>query len=96
MVNFSGETNENGAWMGSNLDILEINAPLFLQGGLIQVNVTILSINGETISQNSTFETLLTIGEYIPFEITFDDETFDFMFATYFDKIDEFSFDERK
>ena len=95
VVNFSGETNENGAWIGSNLDILEINAPLFLQGGLIQVNVTILSINGDTISQNSTFETLLTIGEYIPFEIIFDDETFDFMFATYFDKIDEFSFDER-
>ncbi len=95
VVDFSGETNENGSWIGSNQDLLEIKAPLFLQGGLVQVNVSILSINGESIPAHSNFETLLTIGEYIPFKIDFDDTTFDFMFATYFDRIDEFSFDSR-
>jgi len=93
-VDFSGETTENGSWIGSN-DDLEIKAPLFLQGGLVQVNVSILSINGESIPKYSNFETLLTIGEYIPFEVDFDDTSFDFMFATYFDRIDEFSFDSR-
>ena len=94
-VDFSGETTENGSWIGSNQDLLEIKAPLFLQGGLVQVNVSILSINEESIPAYSTFETLLTIGEYIPFEIDFDENSFDFMFATYFDKIDEFSFDSK-
>jgi plastocyanin len=35
----------------------------------------------------------LTIGEYIPFEVTID-KKYDLMFATYFDKIDEFHYDE--
>jgi hypothetical protein len=62
---------------------------------LVQVDVSILEINSKSISKNSTFETLLTIGEYIPFEVDFDDKSFDFMFATYFDRIDEFSFDQK-
>jgi len=94
VVDFSGETIENGSWIGSNNN-LEIKAPVFLQGGLVQVNVSILSINGESIPAYSNFETLLTIGEYIPFEVNLDDISFDFMFATYFDRIDKFSFDSR-
>ncbi len=94
VVDFSGDTTESGSWIGSNNN-LEIKTPLFLQGGLVQVNVSILSINGESIPAYSNFETLLTIGEYIPFEVNLDDTSFDFMFATYFDRIDEFSFDSK-
>ena len=93
-VVFSGNSIDD-TWIGSETEPLKIHAPLFLQGGLIQVNVTILKIDSISISKNSTFETLLTIGEYIPFEISHDQKTFEFMFATYFDKIEKFSFDEK-
>ena len=94
-VIFSGNSRDNGAWIGSANEPLEIHAPVFLQGGLVQVNVNVLKIESTPISKNSTFETLLTIGEYIPFEISHDQKIFEFMFATYFDRIDEFSFDEK-
>jgi len=64
-----------------------------MQGGLVQVNVKILSIDFESLPRPPLFETLLTIGEYIPFEIN-SDKKYDLMFATYFDKIDEFYYDE--
>ena len=94
-VLFLGNSDDNDAWIGSVNEPLEIHTPVFLHGGLIQVDVSILEINSKSISKNSTFETLLTIGEYIPFEVNFDDKSFDFMFATYFDRINEFSFDSR-
>jgi hypothetical protein len=94
-VIFLSNSDDNDVWIGSADEPLEIHAPIFLQGGLVQVDVSILEINSKSISKNSTFETLLTIGEYIPFEVDFDDKSYDFMFATYFDRIDEFSFDQK-
>jgi len=66
-----------------------------MQGGLVQVDVKILSIESESLPRPPVFETLLTIGEYIPFEIN-SDKKYDLMFATYFDKIDEFHYDENR
>ncbi|RDJ32261.1 MAG: hypothetical protein DWQ18_08860 [Crenarchaeota archaeon] len=95
-LNYSGEKTPNGKWIGTITSPLVIKGPLFLEGGLVNVKVTILSINGKTISGNDrTFETLLTIGEYIPFEIDIKNKKYHLMFATYFDKIEEFSFDEK-
>ncbi len=93
-VSISGDEAENDFWIGSNSNPLIIEAPLFTQGGLVQVNIDILSINSESIPRPPSFETLLTIGEYIPFEITID-KKYDLMFATYFDKIDEFHYDSK-
>ena len=93
LINFSGDKTMDDFWIGTSNDPLKIEAPLFIQGGLIQVNVKILSIDSESIPRPPVFETLLTIGEYIPFEIN-SDKKYDLMFATYFDKIDEFHYDE--
>jgi len=94
---FQGEKTESGSWIGQKQSPLVIEAPLFVRGGLVQVNVTILSIDSEPVSGSETiFETLLTIGEYIPFEITHDDTVYDFLFATYFDRIEEFQYDEEE
>ena len=43
-----------------------------MQGGLVEVDVKILSIESESLPRPPVFETLLTIGEYIPFEINSD------------------------
>ena len=93
IINFSGDKTNGAFWIGTDQNPLTIEAPLFMQGGLIQVNVEVLSINSESLPRPPVFETLLTIGEYIPFEVTID-KKYDLMFATYFDKIDEFHYDE--
>ena len=92
-INISGDKTNDDFWIGTDQNPLTIEAPLFMQGGLIQVNVEVLSINSESLPRPPVFETLLTIGEYIPFEVTID-KKYDLMFATYFDKIDEFHYDE--
>jgi len=92
-INFSGDKTTDDFWIGILNDPLKIEAPLFMQGGLVQVNTKILSIDSESIPRPPVFETLLTIGEYIPFEIN-SDKKYDLMFATYFDKIDKFHYDE--
>ena len=95
-VNFVGETAENGAWLASNDSPLIIEAPLFLQGGLVDVQMTLLSIENEPVSgTETTFQILFTMGEFIPFSIDVDDVTHDLMFATYFDKIENFHYDQR-
>ena len=92
-INISGDKTNDDFWIGTDQNPLKIEAPLFMQGGLVQVNVKILSIDFESLPRPPLFETLLTIGEYIPFEIN-SDKKYDLMFATYFDKIDEFHYDE--
>ena len=93
-LNFSGETSQNGAWLASNESPLTIEAPLFLQGGLVDVNITILSIDSQPVSGNEmTFQILFTMGEFIPFSAKIDDVSHDLIFATYFDKIEEFHYD---
>ena len=93
-LNFSGETSQNGVWLASNESPLTIEGPLFLQGGLVDVNITILSIDSQQVSGNeTTFQILFTMGEFIPFSIQIDDVSHDLMFATYFDKIEEFHYD---
>ena len=71
-INISGDQTSNAFWIGTNQNPLVIEAPLFMQGGLVQVNVNILSIDSESLPRPPLFETLLTIGEYIPFEVTID------------------------
>ena len=93
VINFSGDKTNDDFWIGTDQNPLTIEAPLFMQGGLIQVNVEVLSINSKSLPRPPVFETLLTIGEYIPFEVTID-KKYDLMFATYFDKINEFHYDE--
>lgn len=95
-LNFLGKSLENGAWLASNDSSLTIESPLFLEGGLVDVNITILSIDSEPVSGNdTTFQILFTMGEFIPFSIDIGDSVHDLMFATYFDRIEEFHYDDR-
>jgi plastocyanin len=95
-LNFLGEILENGAWLASSDSPLTIEAPLFLEGGLVDVNITILSIDSESVSgKDTTFQILFTMGEFIPFSVDIDDSIHDLMFATYFDRIEEFYYDDR-
>ncbi len=92
---FSGETAENGSWLASNQSPLTMEAPVFLEGGLVDINITILSIDSQPVSGNeTTFQIMFTMGEFIPFSTEIDEKNHDLMFATYFDKIEQFHYDE--
>ena len=57
-IGFSGDKTSDDFWIGSSNKPLSIEAPLFMNGGLVQVNVKILSINSESLPRPPVFETL--------------------------------------
>ena len=96
-IDFSGESAENGSWLASNDSPLLVDAPLFQQGGLVDVHITILSINSEPVSgTDATFQVRFVMGEFIPFSVDIDDTPTSLMFATYFENIEQFHFDQNK
>ncbi|MGY5143581.1 MAG: cupredoxin domain-containing protein, partial [Candidatus Nitrosopumilus sp. bin_32a] len=95
-LNISGEKTENNAWLASNESPLFIESSLFLEGGLVNVKITVLSIDSTPVSESVTpFEIMFTMGEFIPFTLEIDDKEVDLMFATYFDKIEKFEYDAK-
>ena len=96
-ISFSGDSLENGAWLASGDSPLSVEAPLFQKGGLVDVYVTILSIDSEPVTgTNTTFQIRFTMGEFIPFAVDIDGKSTDLMFATYFENIEQFHFDENE
>lgn len=93
--NVSGQkVDGSDVWLASNDSPVELEAPIFLEGGLIYIYATILSIDSQPITeQPDTFEIMFSMGEYIPFTLDIDDVPTDLVFATYFDKIDKFTYD---
>ena len=96
-IDFTGDSVEDGLWLASKDSPLLVDAPLFQQGGLLDAHITILSIDSEPVSgTNTTFQIRFTMGQFIPFSVDIDDKPTDLMFATYFDKIEQFHFDGNK
>lgn len=96
-ISFSGDSLENGAWLASGDSPLSVGAPLFQKGGLIDVYITILSIDSEPVTgTNTTFQIRFTMGEFIPFAVDIDGKSTDLLFATYFENIEQFHFHENK
>ena len=96
-IRFTGESIGDGSWLASGDSPLVVDAPLFQQGGLVDVFVTILSIDSEPVSgANTTFQIRFTMGEFIPFSVEIDGTQASLMFATYFEDIEQFHFDENE
>ena len=92
----SGETAENGAWLASADLPVVLEAPVFLEGGMLYIYATVLSIDSQPVSpEDSTFEVMYSLGEYIPFTVEIDGTPSDFVFGTFFDRIDRFAYDEQ-
>ena len=93
--NVSGQkVDGSDVWLASNDSPVELEAPIFLEGGLIYIYATILSIDSQPITEQPyTFEIMFSMGEYIPFTLDINDSPTDLVFATYFDKIDKFTYD---
>ena len=96
-IDFSGEITENGSWLASEDSPLTVDAPLFQQGGLVDVHITVLSIDSEPVSgTDTTFQIRFTMGEFVQFSVDIDGIPTDLMFATYFENIEQFHFDDKE
>ena len=92
-----GEPDASGAWIASTDEPLLVRAPVFLEGGLVDVLITLQSMEGEPVlEKDSTLEVPLSVGEFIPFAVEIDGVQTDFVFATYHDRIEGFEYDSRQ
>ena len=96
-VEVYGESSEEGSWLASGDSPATLNAPVFLEGGIVYVHATVKSIDSQPVSEDgdSTFEVMFSMGQYVPLAVEIDGMPSDITFATYFDRVDKFSYDEQ-
>lgn len=90
----SGDKNDEGFWIASQDSSLRVSGPAFLDGGIYKIQTSIKMLQEQEIEVPNTLETILIIGEIIPFQVTDNEEKHDLEFISYFDKIERISFDE--
>ena len=91
------EPDASGAWIASTDEPLLVRAPVFLEGGLVDVSITLQSMEGEPVlAEGSTLEVPLSMGQFIPFAVEIGGVQTDFVFATYHDRIEGFEYDSRQ
>ena len=91
-----GDSFEDGLWMSTDASPLALEAPIFLSGGIVYIHATIMSIESQPVSAvDNTFEIMFSMGEYIPFAFDIDGTVHNVMFATYFDEISKFEYNEQ-
>ena len=96
-IQITGDADANGVLLASPDSPPVIRAPLFLEGGTTEMSITLKSIGTEPVdAQNPEFEIAVSMGEFIPFSVDMDGMQTELVFATYFDRIEEFSYDERR
>jgi len=91
-----GEKTKDGLWLASSDAGLVVEGPVFLEGGIVHVLVTIKSIDGESVTgAETTFDIMYSMGQFIPFTVDMDGVVTDLIFATYLDRIDKFEYNPR-
>lgn len=96
-VEVSGESSKEGSWLASGDSPVTLRAPVFLEGGIVYIHATVKSIDSQPVSAggDSTFEVMFSMGQYVPLAVEIDGVPSDITFATYFDRVDKFSYDEQ-
>ncbi|MDE0525769.1 MAG: plastocyanin/azurin family copper-binding protein [Thaumarchaeota archaeon] len=91
------EPDASGAWVASPDEPLLVRAPVFLEGGPVDVSITLQSMEGEPVlAEGSTLEVPLSMGQFIPFAVEIGGVQTDFVFATYHDRIEGFEYYSRQ
>lgn len=91
----SGNKNNKEFWMSSEGSSLDVSGPVFLDGGIYKIQASVKILDEKEIEVSDSFETILIIGEIIPFQIVDGGENYELEFITYFDKIENIVFDEK-
>ncbi|MBM2852588.1 MAG: peptidase [Candidatus Nitrosotenuis sp.] len=88
-----------GAWTGFN-DRVDVHAPVLLDSGLYHFEIKIFGIDYDqnifAESAVKTFNSWLSVGDISNQKITFGGKSYDTSVVSYYDKINNFKFDESK
>ena len=88
-----------GAWTGFN-DRVDVHAPVLLDSGLYHFEIRIFGIDYDqnifAESAVKTFNSWLSVGDISNQKITFGGKSYDTSVVSYYDKINNFKFDESK
>ncbi len=92
---FSG-TKESLGWVGSKTSPLSVEAPLYLDGGLYHYTIQVLTFETDEkiIEPPLVFDAYVSIGEEVKHPVTGEGARHDFGTRTYFDKINDFRYDD--
>lgn len=87
---------EQLGWVGSRDSPAEVEAPIYLDGGLYHYSVQVLTLESDqnVLDPVLSFDAYVTIGEEARHTINLDDESYDISTRTYFDEIYDFTFDD--
>ncbi|KFM20261.1 blue copper domain-containing protein [Marine Group I thaumarchaeote SCGC AAA799-P11] len=92
---FLGDKNSQEFWTSSSNSPLSVSGPVFLDGGIYKIQTSVKMLNEQDVKISNNFETILIIGEIVPFQITDEGKNYDLEFITYFDKIEDIIFDKQ-
>jgi len=84
----SGDKNSKEFWTSSGTTPIRITGLVFLDGGIYKIQTSVKMLNEQEIKTPNSLETILIIGERIPFQLIDGGENYDLEFITYFDKIE--------
>ncbi|WP_179368758.1 peptidase [Candidatus Nitrosotenuis sp. DW1] len=88
-----------GAWTGFN-DRVDVHAPVLLDSGLYHFEIKIFGIDYDqnifAESNVKTFNSWLSVGDISNQKITYNGKSYDASIISYYDKINNFKFDETK
>ena len=94
-LEISSNKDNRGFWISSEEQPIQVSGPIFVTGGIYKIQANILLLENQELETN-TLETILIIGEIIPFQIIDDGKEHNLEFISYFDRIENLSFDEKK
>lgn len=90
----SGDKYGDQFWLSSTASPTTVIGPVFLDGGIYKIQINVKMLENNTIQTPNMFETILIIGEVIPFQVYDNKIKHDLRFITYFDTIENLTFDK--
>ena len=88
-----------GGWTAAN-DQVRVDAPVFLEGGLYHFEIKFIGIDAAKNifiqGEEPTFNSYLSVGDIFKKSITYQTKSYDTTIISYYDRIQNFNFDESK
>ncbi|MGH9877464.1 MAG: hypothetical protein ACRD5H_07480, partial [Nitrososphaerales archaeon] len=87
---------ESLGWIGSKNSPAMVEAPIFLDGGMYHYKIEVLTLDNDSNLREPplVFDAYVTVGEETKHAVTVNGVERDFLTRTYFDKIENFRFDD--
>lgn len=96
-IKISGNNLGELGWIPGLFSPLKIEGPLFLSGGLYKFHIEVLTINDDSnkLSSPTKFDAAISLAETTEYRIKYESNDYTIGIMTYYDKIDNFTFDDK-